>query len=86
MKTIIHEKSKGEEGKFKKALEVLMLVFSLTMITVILALSELKENESKNSSYSEEYVSVFKESEFYEILGFSNTGAGEIPNEQEEKQ
>lgn len=68
MKFEIHKVEKREDKKFKKYFEVLLLVFTLTLITVILALSRINEKIDAENDISKDYVSVFKESELYEIL------------------
>ena len=59
---------KREEKKIKKYFEVLLLVFTLTAITVILSLSQLDHKLKEEKNNTEDYVSVFKETELYEIL------------------
>lgn len=68
MKISFNLLSKKEEKSFKKYFEVLLLVFTLTAITVILALSQLDSKIDEEKSNTEDYVSVFKESQLHEIL------------------
>lgn len=68
MKIAFYQKTKKEEKGIKKYFEILLLVFTLTIITVILALSHFEEKAMDENINTEDYVSVFKESELYEIL------------------
>ena len=68
MKTTFYQKTKKEEKRIEKYFEILLLMFTLTAITVILVLSNLDEKVKEESINTEEYVSVFKESELHEIL------------------
>jgi hypothetical protein len=73
MKTQITEKRKEKTDKLKIHFEILSLVFVLTLITVIMILSSYDNVARENEELSKEYVEVFKESELYEILEFSDT-------------
>lgn len=68
MKISFSQVVKKEEKRIKKYFEALLLVFTLTAITVILALSQLDNKIEEEKVNSEDYVSVFKESELHEIL------------------
>lgn len=68
MKISFNSLSKKEEKNLKKYFEVLLLVFTLTAITVILALSQLDSKIDEEKTNTEDYVSVFKESQLHEIL------------------
>ena len=68
MKIAFYQKVQKEEKRIKKYFEVLLLVFTLASIAVILALSDLDKKIEKEASNTEDYVSVFKESELHEIL------------------
>ncbi len=68
MKTVLYQKEKKEEGNIKKYFDVILLVFTLTIITVILILSKLDEISEEQMKNSTDYVSVFKESELYNVL------------------
>ena len=68
MKTRIYQKVKKEEKSIKKYFEILLLVFTLTSITVILALSNFESRAKEEYINTEDYVSVFKESELYEFI------------------
>lgn len=68
MKISFYQREKKEEKSIKKYFEVLILVFTLTVITVILALSNLDNSAREENINTEDYVSVFKESEIYDIL------------------
>ncbi len=68
MKIAIYQKVKKEEKTIKKYFEILLLVFTLTAITVILALSQIDEKIEEEKVNTEGYVSVFKESDLYEML------------------
>ncbi|MBO5356805.1 MAG: hypothetical protein J6A53_06720 [Clostridia bacterium] len=57
-----------EDKKIKNYFEILLLVFTLTAITVILSLSQMDEKINDEKPNTEDYVSVFKESELHEIL------------------
>ena len=68
MKIAFYQKTKKEEKSIKKYFEVLLLVFTLTVFTVILALSDLDRKIEEDNINTEDYVSVFKESELYDII------------------
>jgi len=68
MKISFYQREKKEEKSIKKYLEVLILVFTLTVITVILALTNFDSKAREENINTEDYVSVFKESELYDIL------------------
>ena len=68
MKISFYQREKKEEKSIKKYLEVLILVFTLTVITVILALTNFDSRAREENINTEDYVSVFKESELYDIL------------------
>lgn len=68
MKISFSQVIKKEEKRIKKYFEVLLLVFTLTAITVILALSQIDEKIEYKDANTEDYVSVFKESELHEML------------------
>ena len=68
MKTLFYQREKKEDKSIKKYLEVLILVFTLTVITVILALTNFDSRAREENINTEDYVSVFKESELYDIL------------------
>lgn len=68
MKILFYQREKKEDKSIKKYLEVLILVFTLTVITVILALTNFDSRAREENINTEDYVSVFKESELYDIL------------------
>ena len=68
MKITYNTTIKKEEKNFKKYFEILLLVFTLTIISVILALSQLDSKIEEEKANKEDYVSVFEESKLHEIL------------------
>lgn len=77
MKISINDKRVEKDNKFEKYFDTLVLVFTLVALTLLLAFSDIKNFNNEEQMYSEEYVSAFKESPMYEILGFTDTGEGE---------
>ena len=70
MRVLYSERKKQDKKKENGPLSVILLTFALITLTAIVFLVEVKENKQIQNSYNEEYVSVFKESEMYELLGF----------------
>ena len=67
------KKSKGqtEESRIKKYFQILLLVFIITFFSFVLVINEIvKENEMENLN-SQDYVSVFNETDLKKILFFS---------------
>ena len=77
MKVSFFEKSlrksniQTEESRIKKYFQILLLVFIITFFSFVLAINEIvKENEMENLN-SQDYVSVFNETDLKKILFFS---------------
>ncbi len=65
------EASKTDDKKLKTYFKTLLTVFSVTVLIALIFISKADEKFIKNKN-SKDYVSVFKESDLYEILFIEN--------------
>lgn len=72
MKIEICQREKKDENKLRKYFEMLILVFVLTVGTLIFTFNKINEISEKQKDQWADYVSVFKESELHGVLFPSN--------------
>ena len=63
--------SRNEDKRIKKYFQILLLVFILTSFSIILYMSNIKEEKESININSQDYVSVFNETELKKILFYS---------------
>ncbi|MBO5338192.1 MAG: hypothetical protein J6A96_00675 [Clostridia bacterium] len=67
LKSIFNDDTKRE---IKIACEVIMVVFSMCLVTFFMFFAVYKEKEPTEKEEIEENVETFEESEFYELISY----------------
>lgn len=65
------QKIQNEDKKIKKYFQILLLLFVLTTFSIILYMSNIKEENKSTNINTQDYVSVFNETELKKILFYS---------------
>lgn len=66
------QKEQKEEKRIKKYFQILLLIFTVTFLTVTLTIDKITEGIERKNLNSQDYVSVFNETDFKKTLFYSH--------------